>query len=65
MHLLNLFPSVLETDVFLESLWKFFKYRPLAKNLLEESADLYDENVVVQLHHVLQDGLLMSVRANL
>ena len=47
MHLLNQFPSVLETDVFLESLWKFFKYRPLAKNLLEESADLYDENVVV------------------
>ena len=47
MHLLNRFPSVLETDVFLESLWKFFKYRPLAKNLLEESADLYDENVVV------------------
>ena len=47
MHLLSQFPSVFETDVFLESLWKFFKYRTLAKNLLEESADLYDENIVV------------------
>ena len=46
-HLLNQFPSVFETDVFLESLWKFFEYRPLTKNLLEESADMYDENVVV------------------
>ena len=46
-HLLNQFPSVFETDVFLESLWKFFKYRPFAKNLLEESAGMYDENVVV------------------
>ena len=46
-HLLNQFPSVFETDVFLESLWKFFEYRPLTKNLLEEFADMYDENVVV------------------
>ena len=27
MHLLNQFSSLSETDVFLESLWKFFKYR--------------------------------------
>ena len=32
---------------FLELLWKFFK--PLAKNLLEKSAEMYDENVVVPI----------------
>ena len=26
---------------------EIFKYRPLAKNLLEESAEMYDENVAV------------------
>ena len=36
-HLLNPFSSTLEANVFLELLWKFLKYRPLAKNLLEES----------------------------
>ena len=45
--LLNQFPSLFETDVFLESLWKFFEYRPVAKNLLEEPADIYDENAVI------------------
>ena len=44
-HLLKQFLSIFERDVFLELLWKFF--RPLAKNLLEESAEMYDESVVV------------------
>ena len=44
-HLLNKIPSIIETDaLFLQSLWKFFEYRTLAKNLLEESDD---ENVLV------------------
>ena len=46
-HLLNQYLSVFQTDVFFESLWRFFKYRPLAKNVLEESAEMFDENVVV------------------
>ena len=33
--------------LFLESLWKFFKYRPLAKNLLDKWADIYGEHVVL------------------
>ena len=42
-HLLNQFPSILEfpsIDAFLELLSKFFRYRPLAKNLLEDSAEM-------------------------
>ena len=46
-HLLNPFSSTFEANVFLDLLWKFLKYRPLAKNLLEESTKMYDQNVVV------------------
>ena len=45
-HLIPQFPSINDTDVFLLNLWKFFKYRPLAKNLLEESASMYGQNPV-------------------
>ena len=46
-HLLPKYPTVFATDAFLEALWKFFKYRPLAMNLLDQSANIYGEKVVV------------------
>ena len=39
-HLIPQFPSIFETDAFLLS---FLKYRPLAKNFLEESATVYGQ----------------------
>ena len=42
-HLIPQFPSINDTDTFLLNLWKFFKYRPLAKNYLEESASVYGQ----------------------
>ena len=44
-HLLPQFQSIFETDAFLEALWKFFKYRPQAMNLLKNAADIYGENM--------------------
>ena len=46
-HLLKEFTSVLEADVFLETLWKHFKYRSLAMNLLRNSAEMYGEAAIV------------------
>ena len=42
-HILSDFPSVLEADVFLLNLWKFFKYRTLAMHLLQECAEIYGD----------------------
>jgi hypothetical protein len=47
-HLLGKFPVILETDAFLEALWKYFKYRTLAMASLERFADLYNETPVVR-----------------
>ena len=48
-HLLPHDETILETDTFLESLWKFFKYRLLAMNLLDKCADIYSEHVVLSV----------------
>jgi hypothetical protein len=47
-HLLSDFKCVREADVFLLNLWKFFKYRTIAMNLLQESANIYGniDNIV-------------------
>ena len=45
-HLIPQFPSIIDTDAFLLNLWKFFKYRPIAKNFLEESASMYGQDPV-------------------
>ena len=42
-HILQDFPIVKEADVFLLNLWKFFKYRTLAKHLLQECAQIYGD----------------------
>ena len=42
-HLLPRFDCVKTTDVFLLNLWKFFKYRSLANNVLQEMTDLYGD----------------------
>ena len=39
----------LDADAFLETLWKFFTYRPLAMNLIEEAAEMYQVHVVTPL----------------
>ena len=49
-HLLPRYKTILETDTFLESLWKFFKYRPVAMNLLDKCADIYGEHVVLPVY---------------
>ena len=46
-HLLPRFETILGTDIFLESLRKFFKYRPLAMNLLDKCADIYGKHIVL------------------
>ena len=43
-HLLKEFPCVAEFDIALLSLWKYFHYRPLAVNFLQEFAEVYNEN---------------------
>ena len=43
-HLLGEFPFVADLDTTLLSLWRFFHYRPLAVNFLQEIADAYNEN---------------------
>ena len=43
-HLFKEFPCVAEFDVMLLSLWKYFHYRPLAVNFLQEFAKAYNEN---------------------
>ena len=43
-HLIAQFPTNLKA--FLLSLWKFFKYHPLAKNFLEENATKYDQDPI-------------------
>ena len=43
-HLFKEFPYVAEFDVMLLSLWKYFHYRPLAVNFLQEFAEAYNEN---------------------
>ena len=43
-HLLKEFPCVAEFDIALFSLWKYFHYRPLAVNFLQEFAEVYNEN---------------------
>ena len=43
-HLIPQFPSINDTDAFLLNLWKLFKYRPLAKIFLEESASMYGQD---------------------
>lgn len=45
-YLLKVFPSLCEAGGYLEILWKFFSYCPITKNLLEEAAELCQENVV-------------------
>ena len=62
-HLLPHYETILETDIFLESLWKFFKYRPLAMNLLDKCADIYSDHVVLSVCPI--DGLHIGVRARL
>ena len=48
-HLLKEFPCVAEFDATLLSLWKYFRYRTLAVNLLQEFAEAYDENQVLPI----------------
>ena len=48
-HLLKEFPCVTEFDATLLSLWKYFRYRTLAVNLLQEFAEAYDENQVLPI----------------
>ena len=43
-HLFKEFPCVAEFDVMLLSLWKYFHYRPLAVNFLQEFAEAYNKN---------------------
>ena len=45
-HLIPKFPSINDNDAFLLNLWKFFKYRPLVKNFLEERASMYGQDPV-------------------
>ena len=45
-HLIPQFASMNDTDTYLLNLWKFFKYRPLTKNFLEESASMYGQDPV-------------------
>ena len=46
-HLLKEFPCVAEFDTMLLSLWKYFHYRTVAVNFLQEFAEAYDENQVL------------------
>ena len=46
-HLLNEFPSVADADAMLLALWKFFHYRPLAVNFLENTSKIYGEPSIV------------------
>ena len=46
-HLLPHYETILEKETFLESLWKFFKYRPNAMNLLGKWTDIYGEHVTL------------------
>ena len=43
-HLLKEFPYVAEFDIALLLLWKYFHYRPLAVNFLQEFGKAYNEN---------------------
>ena len=53
-HLLPKYQTVFATDAFLEALWKFFKYRPLAMNLLDQSAT--EKRLLYQFVPVSPDG---------
>ena len=46
-HLLNEFPSVADADATLLALWKFFHYRPLEVNFLENASEIYGEPSIV------------------
>ena len=45
-NLIPQFPSIFETDAFFLSLWK---YRPLAKNFLEESVTMYGQDTITSV----------------
>lgn len=64
-YLLPSYETIQEIDTFFESLWKFFKCKPLAMNLLDKCDDIFAKHVIFPVGQVLCDGLLMSVRARL
>ena len=48
-HLIPQFPTIFKTDAFFLSLWKVFKYHPLAKTFLEESATMYGQDPITAM----------------
>ena len=48
-HLIPSFQCVAEIDIFLLNLWKYFKYRPLAMNILGNTREMYGDSPTVPI----------------
>ena len=48
-HLIPSFQCVAEIDIFLLNLWKYFKYRPLAINILGNTSEMYGDSPTVPI----------------
>ena len=48
-HLIPSFQCVAEIDIFLLNLWKYFKYHPLAMNILGNTSALYGDSPTIPI----------------
>ena len=48
-HLIPSFQCIAEIDIFLLNLWKYFKYRPLAMNILGNTSEMYGDSPTVPI----------------
>ena len=48
-HLILSFQCLVELDIFLLNLWKYFKYRPLAVNILGNTSGMYGDSPTVSI----------------
>ena len=55
-HLIPSFQCAAEIDIFLLNHWKYFKYRPLAMNILGNTSEVYGDNPTAPDAPVFLDG---------
>ena len=48
-HLIPSFQCVAKIDIFMFNLWKYFKYRPLAMNILGNTIEMYRDSPTVSI----------------
>ena len=48
-HLIPSFQCIAEIDIFLLNLWKYFKYRPLAINILGNTSEMYGDSPTIPI----------------